>query len=204
VTTTPDVADPALAGLRESLCHYPAQTLPEVLLWVAFAVRCVRETPPGFASSAVGMVADPRIQAAFEAAVAWLDRPSPDALPLDASDAALRAASAAGGLDPRAALGVQAAVWAVACAVASATYAATVGTATEDAARALRDEEARSDSARYALLAASCAVQAADAGKWDDAIRFQAGLMREVWGLSRPGDAAPPAEAPSANEASAP
>ena len=108
----------------------------------------------------------------------------PDASLLDASDAAFRAASEVGGADPRAALGPQAAAWAVACATAAAAYAATIGTAPEDAARALRGEEARSDSSRYALLAASCAIQAADAGRWDEAVQFQAGLMREVWNLT--------------------
>ena len=180
---TPLEHHPTLAGLRESLCHFPSGTFPEVLLFVTFAVRCVREAPPGFALSASGVVADPRLRSAFEAAERWLSRPSPDALLLDASDVAIRAAAEAGGPSPLVAIGVGASAWAVACAVSSAAYAAMIGASPEGSAPALREEEDRSDASRYALLAATCAVQAADAGQRDIAVEFQRGLIREVWSL---------------------
>lgn len=179
---------PGLARLRESLCAFPARDFAEALLFATYAARCVREVPPGLSRSASDGVADPRLRAALEAVGRWLARPSPDAHLLDASDAAIRAAAETGGPDPRIAVGPRAAAWAVACAVASAAYAATIGVDGEGPANpVLIPEEQGSDASRYALLAATCAVQAADAGENAAVVRFQGHLIRDVWSL--PADA---------------
>ena len=179
---TPPESHPGLAGLREALCAFPSRDLREALLFATFATRCVREVPPNLARSVSDVVADPRLRGAIEEAERWLSQPSPTAALLAASDTAIRAAAEAGGPDPRVTVGTQAAAWAVACAVASAAYAAAIGADGEGPADpVLIPEEQGSDASRYALLAATCAVQAAEAGHDAIAVRFQRGLIREVW-----------------------
>lgn len=184
--TTPAELHPGLAGLRESLCAFPARDFAEAVRFAAYAARCVRGVPPGLARSVADAVDDPRLRAAFEAAERWLSNPSPDDLLLDASDAAIRAAAESGGPDPRIAVGPGAAAWAVACAVASAAYAASIGGAEGPANPILIPEEQGGDSSRYALLAATCAVQAADAGQDVAVALFQTNLIREVWPVAGP------------------
>ena len=186
--TTPVELHPGLAGLRESLCTFPSRDFAEALRFAVYAARCVRGVPPGLERCVADAVADPRLRAAFAAAERWLSNPSPDDHLLDASDAAIRAAADSGGPDPRIAVGPAAAAWAVACAVASAAYAASIGAGGESpASPVLIPEEQGGDSSRYALLAATCAVQAADAGQDAAVARFQTGLIREVWPVA--GDA---------------
>ena len=179
--TTPAELHPGLAGLRESLCTFPSRDFAEALRFAVYAARCVRGVPPGLERCVADAVADPRLRAAFAAAERWLSAPSPDDHLLDASDAAIRAAAEAGGPDPRIAVGPAAAAWAVACAVASAAYAASIGGAEGPANPVLIPEEQGSDASRYALLAATCAVQAADAEHDAAVAEFQTGLIREVW-----------------------
>ena len=177
---------PSLAGLREALCAFPSRDLREALLFATFATRCVRGVPPGLARSVSDEVADPRLCGALEAAERWLSLPSPTAALLDASDAAIRAAAEAGGPNPRVDVGAQAAAWAVACAVASTAYAATIGADGEGPADpVLIPEEQGSDASRYALLAATCAVQSAGAGHDAATIQFQRDLILEVWSPSQ-------------------